>query len=520
MKKFHLILFFLFSIRIFSQINVSTIQSNIFKDDFGKSDLEFAESDGKGGVISIRSFIGIKEGGFSIIHYDSDLKLIKDYILDIQGFELKGTFVEENVINLIMLQKDQKTDEYRYYQYSSNIDQFNFTSRLFFSLDDKYIKENFKNIFDFFSYKSLLDEDTFGNIVFSENKSFFAISLEINDKKEKYEAHKIIVFNDKFQQIFVFDFSKKINHRLFEYQDLVVDDQEGIVYFIGKSYENDLKSTKYKGKPNYHFEIYKVDKNGQKLLSFKNLEKFVNSAYLVHNNNQLTCVGFYSEENDFKYKGVFKMVIDYQSMNINNQVFLPFSDQFIIDKYGELKNEELRDIFFRKIFVAENGDIVINAEEFHVTSYYVKGMNGLPGHWVTTTFFGDIIAVNISSENTIKWARNINKNQTGEFKFYSHSYFSTLVNGKDYFFVNLSDNIKKLRDDRIVFIGKKPKKSNLYVIVIDEKGNMDYKKLLDDSEAEVSYSVKNGVFRGLEKNSIVFQGRSTNKNRLIKVNIN
>jgi hypothetical protein len=132
MKKFHLILFFLFSIRIFSQINVSTIQSNIFKDDFGKSDLEFAESDGKGGVISIRSFIGIKEGGFSIIHYDSDLKLIKDYILDIQGFELKGTFVEENVINLIMLQKDQKTDEYRYYQYSSNIDQFNFTSRLFF----------------------------------------------------------------------------------------------------------------------------------------------------------------------------------------------------------------------------------------------------------------------------------------------------------------------------------------------------------------------------------------------------
>ncbi|MCC7520161.1 MAG: hypothetical protein IT220_00860 [Flavobacteriaceae bacterium] len=520
MKKFHLILFFLFSIRIFSQINVSTIQSNIFKDDFGKSDLEFAESDGKGGVISIRSFDGLSKEGLSVKHYDSNLQLINDYTLDVDDVLVKGMLVKDNVLNLILLKKDKKANEYVYSLYSSDIDNFNFSSKLLFSLDEKFVREYFIGFLFFFTNLSYMDNDSFGDITFSENKNFFAINLDIKDEKKNLEAHKILVFNSDFQRVYLSDFKKQISDRLFDYQDLVVDDIDGTVYFIGKSYENNSKSSKRKGETNYHFEIYKVNEEGQKVISFKNSEQFVNSAYLLHQNNQLFCVGFYSEKNDFRYKGVFRMQIEPESMSLSNQVFLPFSEQFMIDKYGEVKDKELRNIYFRNVFIDKNGDIVINGEEFIVVSYYVGGMNGMPGHWVTKYYYDDIIAVKIGNDNSLKWARNINKIQLGDFRFNSHSYFSSFVNGKDYFFVNLSDNIRKLSDDRIVFLGKKPKKANLYVIVIDENGNMDYKKLMDDSEAEVSYNVKDGVFKGVDKNSVIFQGRKGTNKRFIKVNIN
>lgn len=520
MKKFHLILFFLFSIRIFSQIDVSTIQSNIFKDDFGKSDLEFAESDGKGGVISIRSFDGLSKEGLSIKHYDSNLQLINDYVLEVDHVLVKGMLVKDNVLNLILLKKDKKVNEYIYSVYSSDVDHFKFTSRVLFSLDEKFIREYFIGFLVFFSNFSYMDNDSFGNIIFSENKNFFAINLDIKDEKKDIEAHKILVFNSDFQRVYLTDFKKQISDRLFDYQDLVVDDVDGTVYFIGKSYENNSKSSKRKGEINYHFEIYKVNEAGQKVISFKNSEQFVSSAYLLHYNNQLFCVGFYSEKNDFRYKGVFRMQIEPESMSLSNQVFLPFSEQFMIDKYGEVKDKELKNINFRNVFIDEKGDIVINGEEFIIVTYYVAGVNGMPGHWVTQHYYNDIVAVKIGSDNSLKWARNINKNQFAENRFNSHSYFSTLVNGKDYFFVNLSDNIKKLRNDRIVFHGKNPKKANLYVIVIDENGNMDYKKLLDDSESEVTYNVKDGVFKGVEKNSVIFQGRKGTNKRFIKVNVN
>lgn len=508
------ILFFILlisSIKFWAQIDISVKQSEIFKDDEKRTTLLFTESDGKGGIITIRSFLK----GIYIDQYNSDLKQVQDYTIEMPLLQIQGILIKDNTVNLIGRIHDKKSKEYKYVLYSSSTDKFNFVAKDLVSInEDEFFKLGILSV-----NSKYLDDDSFGKLVFSDNKSFFAINFDMKNPKEKNEAHKIFVFNDKFEKIYTTDFSKDLKDYLFEYQDVVVDDRDGSVFFVGKAYENDMKKNKKDGESNYHYEIFKLNASETKLLTFKTLDHFVNSTYLLYDKNEFFCIGFYSEKNDYRYKGTFKLQIDPNTMEIKTQNYFPFSEQFLTDKYGKVKDKELKNISYRSVILGDDGDIIINGEEYYIEMVYVPNANGTGGHWRITYHYDDIISAKIKSDNTLAWARNINKDQVGNLNYNPHSYFSTYVNGKNYFFVNLSDNIKKLSKDRIEFVGAAAKKSNLYVIVIDENGDFDYKKLMDNDELEVVYSVIDGVNVGDGWDKIVFLGRKVNKKQLMKIEI-
>ena len=75
------------------EIPNSIIKSDVFKDEYKHSYIYLVEDDGNGGVFIVRSYAGgifSSGAGYYFEHYDSNLKLIKEY-----EYEMKRSDVEK-----------------------------------------------------------------------------------------------------------------------------------------------------------------------------------------------------------------------------------------------------------------------------------------------------------------------------------------------------------------------------------------------------------------------------------------
>jgi hypothetical protein len=178
----------------------------------------------------------------------------------------------------------------------------------------------------------------------------------------------------------------------------------------------------------------------------------------------------------------------------------------MIDKYGEEKNKELKNLIFKKIHITKNNDIIFNAEEF-----YVSGNNN-------QTFFNydDIVSAKINRDGELVWARNINKSQYTTDNDAYISYTSTIKNDDTYFFINASEKIKKLSNDRISFKHVRKNKSNLNIIRINKNGDFDFQEVLNNENNEVPFMVSQGI---VNKESIFFLGKKGKDKQLLKISL-
>ncbi len=162
-----------------------------------------------------------------------------------------------------------------------------------------------------------------------------------------------------------------------------------------------------------------------------------------------------------------------------------------------------------------NNDIVINAEEFYITTHSSMNANG---GWTTYTVyhFNDIISVRLDANGNLKWDRNINKAQTS---LRTSSFTSLTVGESTYFVINCSDKISKTKNGRVYFPQTSSKKSNLYAIKVDRNGNIDYKKLIDDKDSKVYYMVNNGI-PNINNQTIFLQGVKKKNRRIVKLKFN
>ncbi|NQX86008.1 MAG: hypothetical protein HRT67_08900 [Flavobacteriaceae bacterium] len=525
MKKYTLfILLFIGAFTIDAQ-DISMVKSEIFKDSKKNSYLEYSLEDSNGGLITIRSFyggIGKKLQGYYIQHFDPKLKLIKEteYEVD-KNNVLKNAFIKDNQLHLIQYIISKKEDKISFNVSSADLSNLKFSTKEILTLSEKNQKKYFGvMIFPFIiSNISQYDSDHAGEIIMSKNNNFFAINFDINNKDK--ETHKIFVFNKNFEQIYEQLIQKNIKDKYFDYNSIDIDDTDGTVYFLGKAFENKSRKSKKNKKTNYHFEIYKIDANGQTNISFKNDTKFISSLELIKFKDRLACIGFYGDKDESKINGVSLFNLNPETLEIQKKKFTPFSKQFLSDKYGDKKGKKdrkqkngIKNIDFKSLNVMDNGDIVLNAEEFYETTHTSMSAGG--GSTTYTVYhFDDIMSLRLNKEGDLKWARNINKRQTG---FINSSYTSITVGEDSYFFINCSDNIKKLSAGRIAFKQTKAKKSNLYVIKINQEGNFNFKKLIDDKESKVYYKVNSGIIN-LDRQTVVLTGKRKKKSRILKLKI-
>ena len=525
MKKAITLFLLLASIAMFGQ-DVSFNKSDIFKDKKKHSFLSFAIDDNEGGLVTIRGyytgFIGKSLKGYYIEYFDSKLKLVKSLDYKVKDKAIRNAFIKEGQLHLIEYVTKRKGDEIAINVASAELGSLNFSNKELLSFSKDNVQKYFGVVIFPFMISNLnqLDGNHLGEVQFSANKKFFAINFDFKNKKK--ETHKVFVYNDNFEPVYDRLIVKDIKDRLFEYNDITIDGNDGTLYFLGKSYENGSKKTKKKGKTNYHFELVKVNAEGEKTLSLKDPDKFISSMALLNTSEKVTCIGFYGNKDEVRYNGVAAFNIDPNTLQIVSKKFNPFSDQFLADKYGAKENKKkrkkkkgLKNIDFRRLFMTENGDIEVNAEEFYVTTHTSTGANGQMRTY-SVFHFDDIMAIRLDKDGNLKWSRNINKRQTG---FSNSSFTSIPVGNTSYFFINCSDKIKKISNDRISFKQTKAKKSNLYVISLDGNGDFSYKKLIDDKDSKVYYRVNNGI-ANMNNNQVILTGRKKKNIQILKLKIN
>lgn len=512
------------SIAYAQDISITADKSLVFKDKKKNTSLVFSEKDGQGGFITIRSYLaGLipLPKGYYIEHYNDKLKLVSETEIKIDNNELKGLMVEDGKVFILESFLDKKADKYNFNVLESSLEKLEFKSKNLFSLNEEEVKTYFSFGIGFAFFNnglSQLDSNRMGEVSFSRNKNFFCVNFDIKDKEK--QTQRLYVYDKQFNKVFEKTFERDIKDKFFEYENIDVDHITGDVFLLGKVFENNSKKTKKKGKVNYHYELHKITPTEETNVSFKTDENFVGSLFTIRGDKGLSCAGFYSEKNENRYKGTCRFNLDPKTLQITSKSFLPFSEEFINDKYGKSKDKELRNLRFKSGFLTANEDLVLNAEEFYVTTHSSMSPGG--GMSSRTTFhFNDIVSVKISKEGDLLWARNINKRQATSGSVMEYlSFTSTIVNDDTYIFINCSDKIKTLRNDRLEFKQVKSKKSNLYAIKIDHEGNYTFKSIVDDKDSEVPFSVSQGIIANNEGTEMIFIGRRKSKKQFLKLTIN
>lgn len=561
MKKIAFLIAILFSISNAAQTIPYKIQkSNEFEDEYKKSTMVLIKDDGKGGVLMVRSYKsnGISNTqGFYLEHYDSNLDLKKEFEFDMkhpnyQKYNMVvGVCAFGNEVQIIEIYYDLNEKTYICQANSITEDFITSKKELFrltkeeikkigmFSLEKKFYARSNQvwtndnsgninsesdysknsNFLDFlnFSNKGSISKNEVGSDIImtvNETNTAFAIAIDFNGKDSEYL--KLYLFDNKLNKKTDTAFTRAIKDRNYLFQNIQITPDGNSIYLLGKSYTDDEKKKTEGGK--YLFEITKITPNSQKSQLIDVKENFIGSLKTFFNDNQLICLGFYSDIRDYKFKGISYFKLDSNSLAILQSKYNPFTEQFMIDKYGENKDKALKFLTFKSCFFTTNNNLIFNAQEEYITVSNTSygGMNG-GGQTKTYYHYDDIVSAKLNSEGDLIWARNINKSQANTIDDESFISYTSIVNDESsYFFINAGEKIKKLKNDRIQFGQTRTNKSNLNLIRINPNGDFDYEEILDDENSPVPFMVSKGA---IIDNFVLFLGRKGKKKQLLKVTL-
>jgi hypothetical protein len=341
--------------------------------------------------------------------------------------------------------------------------------------------------------------------------------MDLNQKTS--DGLRIYVFNSKLEKIIDNTFTKEIKDRNYIFQNIQLSNSGDAIYLLAKSYDKDLRNKKEGGK--YFFELSKIDAKNQLTKIIDPEQNFIGSLKTFFHNDDLFCIGFYSELTDYRYKGICCFKLDTNSLELKKSKYNLFTEQFFFDKYGKNTEKAVKFLTFRKVFFNNNNEIILNAEEYDKTTQAGAGagINGAAGPMSSSTHYSydDIVIAKLNYDGDMLWARNINKRQSTTDDDTSYlSYTSTLRNDKTYFFINARDKIKKLKNDRIEFGQIRKNKSNLNVIEVNAAGDFNYQEILDDEQNEVPFMVSKGA---VIDNTVYFLGRKGKDKQLLKITL-
>jgi hypothetical protein len=532
-------------------------KSEVFKDEYKESQIVLSEEDGNGGILIVRSYNGkgiFANRGFYFERYGLNLNLAKEFDFQIEHptshkyATALGVVKTETVVRVIEMYYDINEKSYICIANSINKNDFKLERTVLFKLTRDELKKYGSFSLNDICYdkndKKLSSEtngyfsDTSSGIALIANENSFSIAIDFMSN-DSTEALKLFLFDNQLTKKIDRVFIKKVEDRKYIFQNIDLSKDGNSLYLLAKSSSKEAKSKAEGGK--YQFELTKFI--GEKELSktFEIGEKFVGSLKSIFLKDKLVCIGFYSDIKDKFFGGISYFEIDPNTLEERLSKFSPFTDQFLMDKYGKVKDKELKSLKFKNILITSENEIILNAEECYTTSsggsYGVgmgggttAGMNyggmnyggmnygGMSGGMYfggiyehTYNHFDDIVSIKVNAKGDLIWARNINKKQIGSSSL--ASYTSVLDETNEvFFFFNAKEKIKEISNNRIQFKGI----GNVNLIRINQKGDFEYQKILDDDENEVPFMVSNGIKSG---NSVFFLGRKGSTKQLLKVSL-
>ncbi len=446
--------------------------------------------------------------------YDKDLKKIRTKTIKlnlgaIKG-SVKGAFVKDNTLYIIRLNKNLRKRYYSFDIIKGDINTGNLSpAKEFFRINKVYTKNevnlfvNFKSLYyqklryysDVYFYEPKLI------LQFSKNNHYFAVIHR--DFQEDNTKYFITVFNDKFEKINTKTIEENIIPNQFNINDVLVDDNNGNVFVSAKIYNSDPKhKIKFSNKSLVNsFNIYKIGKNGIKKYKIKPA-KTLEKLELAENDKQLFVLGFYRDEyikvNDVD--GILRLNLDKSSLELVHENYQNFNKKIFKLKYKTKRNRSKNhEMIIRKKTVLNNGDIIVDAEDFFVPLLSKKEDRELE----VRDIVGDLLTLKINNSGQILWANKIYKRQVVKPRLALHSCFSTMINDEHYLL--FTDSKTKPQPKNTQFFLRDKDLQNLNGIKISTNGSLKSGVMIENTKSKFRFMPIEGT--KISKNEVIIPAK-------------
>ncbi len=485
-----------------------------FNDRYRYSNLLTIDDDGAGGYILVRAYFQgliLKPKGYFIEHYNSNLELVGEYNYKLKGMNFIDGFLKNGQLNLLFLDYNYDRGQYEYWVHKSPIIAFNFKREKLLTISSAEVRNPVGKNY----YNRNFSSGFTTAILFNREKTGFVIST--HHKKGKQNKHIIHLYDTGLNKRFEHDFSYGVEEKNYAFENVAISSDLETAYIIGKAY---FKKKRFRvDERKFQYELVKVSKNGSQTQSFDDPGKYSEALYPIISKNRLVCTGFYADRRDNRYNGISFFDLNPTSLEIKSKKYNPFSEQFMEDKFGREEDKVIKNLVFKSVEVTPNDEVFFNAEEYFVTnSIQVTGA----GQRVRIERFhhNDIVSAKLESDGRLAWARNINKSEVTQGDGAYASYSSYIKEGKTYFFIcTAADNPQLINNERLIFKQGLSRNRNVFLISLDEKGKMDYEKIIDQQEARLPLMVSKPLKNSAGSN-MLFYAKRGGKKQLVKVAFN
>ena len=484
-----------------------------YNDSHKYSNLLSIADDGNGGTVIVRSYFSgiiLRPKGYLVEHYNSDLELISEYNYKLKNANFVEAYVKNGQVYLLFLEYDYNKAAYQYIIHRSPFSEFNFTKEVLVEIPSEPVQEPLDKNF----YNRNFSSGFTTSVLFNDDKSAFAITTHF--KKRKEDQHLIHVFDSSLRKLMEHDFSDEVEEKNYAFENIVFSEDLSNVYLIGKAY---FKKKRFNATDRkFQYELVRIWNGGRETQSFYTEGKFPESLKPVFKGNELLCIGFYADRKDNRYNGIAYFKLNPKSLAIETQKFNPFSNQFMMDKFGREDDKTIKDLVFKAMDITSDGYILFNAEEYFTSTSTQANTSG--GRVMVTRYHhNDIVSVKLSPDGDMVWARNINKAEVTQGDGAYASYSAYTKGNNTYFFISTaSENPQQIGADRILFKQGLGRNRNIFLIKLDENGHMNYEKVIDDTEARLPLMVSM-PFVDDQADKLLFYAKRGTKKQLVNVGV-
>jgi len=482
-----------------------------YNDKHRYSNLLAITNDGNGGTVAVRSYyqgIVLRPKGYIIEHYNSDLELLSEFNYKLKNANLVDAYVKNGQVYLLFLEYNYGTMSYEYQVHRSPYTDYQFTHETILTiqsepvnqpLDRNYYNRNFSNGFT-------------TSVLFNDEKSAFAITTHF--KKRKENKHFIHVFDASLNKLMAHDFSDEVEEKNYAFETITFSEDLSNVYLVGKAYFKKKRFNATERK--FQYEMVRISASGRSTQSFYTPGRFPEALKPIFKGNELLCLGFYADRKDNRYNGISYFKLNPNTLAMESQKFNPFSEQFMMDKFGREDDKAIKNLVFKSMDFTSKGEILFNAEEYFTSTSTQANSSG--GRVMVTRYHhNDIISAKLSANGDVIWARNINKTEVTQGDGAYASYSAYTKGDNTYFFISTSaENPQQLSDERIMFKQGLSRNRNVFLIKLDGNGRMNYQKVIDDTDVRLPLMVSKPSIDHLD-DELLFYAKRGSKKQLVQV---
>lgn len=248
-------------------------------------------------------------------------------------------------------------------------------------------------------------------------------------------------------------------------QILTAIDDNGTTYALFKINNEKGSIATKEGTPDYACELMKYTPYGkfESILTYRPTKFTIIHEERISNDGMLTMAGTYKDKDGEGVKGVYTVRIDLNSRKVVYERYFDFTDEMVnylmLDKKGQKgKDYGVNNLFgVDNVTFDDNGGFVYAAE----VTYTLGGKDDIQ------FIYNDIVAMRVSNNGKLEWAKVIPKRQVN-----NGSYTTTYYNGKDYFFYMDNSSNTTASVAAIPAIFKKSEPFTLHYTTIDNAGDI------------------------------------------------